>query len=483
MTNTISIQSFFSPSCEVKIPEPTTELHKIVSRWSDSGVALPAAVIFPSTENDIIAAIRFAKEKGLRIIPGSGGHGSFVPIDSKTIYLDLKRFRTVSVDKSNDSVTIAGGSLAADVLKACVAEGYYTFFPNSNAVGMIGAFLGGASSAFNGIHGFGIDNVLTIRLLTASGSVLTLTPSSTGEEANLFNTICGAGHGLGVITSLTLRAFPISGLHLTDNKIWVRKIIFPPTAIATAAELYTQLQRPAGPLTPVIGFARAPPTSPAKGAPMILLNLAYLGPAEEAEQAAAAALAPEVVDKAISAETLAVPFANMNDGAEAFNGHGGLKEMYTAMLESVSATSLTRAFDRWKKFGDEVEDARPRSYTIVASWNTQALLANATAGADGIDKKFYRSRGRGLLMQSTAWYEKPKTKAAADEYGRETLEIFREEDTKNQLAPASFANNIRFGQDMEEVYSKDMIGELKRMRQLWDPEGVFWSPVGDGRFR
>ena len=126
MTDTDSIQSFFSPSCEVKIPEPTTELHSIVSRWSDSGVDLPAAVVVPSTEDDIIAAIRLAEAKGFRVIPGSGGHGSFVPIDGKTVYLDLKKLRTVSVDKSNDSVIIAGGALAADVLKACVAEGYYT---------------------------------------------------------------------------------------------------------------------------------------------------------------------------------------------------------------------------------------------------------------------------------------------------------------------------------------------------------------------
>ena len=348
---------------------------------------------------------------------------------------------------------------------------------------MIGAFLGGGSSAFNGIHGFGIDNVLAIRLITASGSILTLTPSSTGEEASLFNTLCGAGHGLGIITSLTLTAFPISGLRLTNNKIWVRRTIFPPTAIATAAEVYMQLQPPAGPLVPVLGFARTPPNSPAKGAPMIIASLAYFGPQEEAEQAAAAALAPDVAGQAISAETLAVPFANMNDGAEAFNGHGGLKDMYTCMLESLSVASIARAFERWRRFGDEVEDARPRTYAVVGSWNTQALVAGAAAGAGGADSKFYRYRSRGLIMQAATWYGNPGTKAAADEYGKEILEIFREEDAKNKVAPASFANNIRFGQDLEEVYSKDMIGELKRVRRLWDPKGVFWSPVGDDRFR
>ena len=73
-----------------------------------------------------------------------------------------------------------------------------------------------------------------------------LTPPSAGEEASLSDTPCGAGHGPDIITSLTLTAFLISGLRLTDNKIWVRRTIFPPTAIATAAEVYMQLQPPAG---------------------------------------------------------------------------------------------------------------------------------------------------------------------------------------------------------------------------------------------
>src|ERR1700753_3948570 len=69
--------------------------------------------------------------------------------------------------------------------------------PNSNAVGMVGAFVGGGSSAWNGIHGFAIDNVLSIRLVTASCSILTLAPgSSDPDEAALFNALCGAGHGL-----------------------------------------------------------------------------------------------------------------------------------------------------------------------------------------------------------------------------------------------------------------------------------------------
>lgn len=91
--------------------------------------------------------------------------------------------------------------------------------PNSNAVGMVGYVLGGGSSALNGMHSLAIDNLVAVRILTASGTFLTLSPDSLGEKKDLYNVICGAGFGFGVVTSITLKAWHISELSLTDEKV------------------------------------------------------------------------------------------------------------------------------------------------------------------------------------------------------------------------------------------------------------------------
>ncbi|OCK78203.1 hypothetical protein K432DRAFT_444790 [Lepidopterella palustris CBS 459.81] len=217
MASTSSIRSLSSPTCDVKVLEPGTELHIIISRWSDSVVSLLTAVATPPTEDDIKATIRFASSRGHRIVP----------------------------DKSSSSVTIAAGALSGDVLAALRRKAtLHVVAPNSSTVGIIGAFLDGGSGGFNDVTGFAIDQALT------------LTATSTGPSATHFNALCAAGHGLSVIISLTLRAFPIASLRSTDSKVWVRKRISPPPAIDIAARLYTSLLPPPAPLVPVLGFMR-----------------------------------------------------------------------------------------------------------------------------------------------------------------------------------------------------------------------------------
>jgi FAD/FMN-containing dehydrogenase len=126
MTFADTITSVLPPSCTITVPSGDEDLHSILSRWSDLGVKLPAAIVVPSTEDDISAVIKFALEHNLRVIPGNGGHGVFVPIDEKTIYLDMKKFNAVTVNKDEGLVTIGGGVSTGDVLRSCAAEGCYT---------------------------------------------------------------------------------------------------------------------------------------------------------------------------------------------------------------------------------------------------------------------------------------------------------------------------------------------------------------------
>lgn len=123
-----AVQEAFSSSSstvEVKIPDGNEDLHSVVSRWSDADINLPALVIVPSTEEDIITAVHFAKSHKLKLIPANGKHGSFVPVTDKTLYLDLKKFNTVSFDNSKVAVTVGGGANMGQVLRTLDDHGYY----------------------------------------------------------------------------------------------------------------------------------------------------------------------------------------------------------------------------------------------------------------------------------------------------------------------------------------------------------------------
>ncbi|KAL6228830.1 hypothetical protein BDW75DRAFT_246284 [Aspergillus navahoensis] len=289
------------------------------TRWSQLGASRPAMVVVPSSEEEIIAALRLAPTKHLQVIPVGGGHSAFVPINTKTMLLDMRKFNHVSV--GTGSVTIGGGSIARDVIRACAAKQCYTLTPNSNAVGMIGFLLGGGASPLTGIHGLAADHIMEIRMITADGRTLYLSSSSTGAERDLFAALRGAGHGLGVITSVTMPTFPISSLNMPDNCVWVRRITFPLAAVDHATMAFLKLQkRVTGRQNPrllsSIMFLRAPPGSPQVGEPLIFLTAAYYGPPSDAERYTAELFDPAVLQPSIAANSSTIPLQKMNDGTE-----------------------------------------------------------------------------------------------------------------------------------------------------------------------
>lgn len=99
-----------------------------ISRWSNTGVPLDgcAAIVVPSTEQDIAAVVGFAAQNDLTILPTAGKHGNFLPIDQRSIYLDLKNFGSVELDEAQGCVEIGGGIVAGHLCRTLAERGWYT---------------------------------------------------------------------------------------------------------------------------------------------------------------------------------------------------------------------------------------------------------------------------------------------------------------------------------------------------------------------
>ncbi|KAF2794835.1 FAD-binding domain-containing protein [Melanomma pulvis-pyrius CBS 109.77] len=484
------LRTALSPICIVTIPSPDSKTHDHISRWSNAAIALPHAIVTPTSIPDILSTIAFASTNGLKIVPATGGHGSFIPVNRKTIYLDMSSpaFKSISLNEEKEEVKIGGGVLAGEVIKELATKGWHTLTPNSDAVGMVGALLGGLSGATNGIHGFGIDHIKSISIVPFSRTsplpdpedhgisnpaVLTLTPDSKGEEKSLFNALCGAGHGLGIVTSVTLSAFRLSALCMTDNKIWTRRLIFPAAAIRTAVKLYIDLLPPPPTLAPVLVFVRAPPSAPVPDAAMLMLALSYFGPAGDAELATRTSFEDEYVEMASMAVTGATGWGEMNASSAPMNAHGGVKESYSAFVKEMDGESLVRAFEAWEAYSSG--EGRGRTYTVFSAWDTEQLLRNV----GDKDEKFFPARDRGVFVQCTPWYADVEGKDDADRVGKEIVDATREKDRSEGRSDWGFANNLVVGGDLREVYSGEQIGEVERVRGVWDPKRVGWCP-GDG---
>jgi hypothetical protein len=456
--------------CEVVIPDPGQALHDVISRWSDNYVDLPAVVVRPNCEDDIIDAINYAREKHLTLVTANGGHAAFVPITAGTLYLDMKNFNQVTLDKSSATVRIAGGASTGDVIKTLAPEGYYTLWANSDAVGYVGCVLGGGSATMNGLHGFMVDAVESMQLITTNGIKLEVSSSSQGKEKALFNALCGAGFGLVVVTSIVMKAFPIAGLGLTDNMIWTRRVTLPATGLNIAATVFASMHQLPAALTVNMVCLRAPPGAPVPRAPMIALTASYFGPSHEARNAALALFDAALLSKAITAETILVPFADANLAFKPLSAHGGYKGFSSAFLDTIDAETIQTAFNQWLQFTEQYKDASPTAL-IFGKWDTKEIVRHGETEVG--HSKFFEHRYQSISAFVLRWCTIENTRQAVDQFGDEVLKTVRR---NSEGPPRSFANNLRPGMNLEELYSKEKLEELKCLKSTWDPHRILWCP-------
>jgi len=348
--------------------------------------------------------------------------------------------------------------------------------PNSNAVGMVGYVLGGGGSALNGMHSLAIDNLLAVRILTASGTFLTLSPDSLGDEKDLYNVICGAGFGFGVVTSITLKARRISDLGLTNEKVWTHRMIFPPSAIDTAAELFIKLSRPSPQMATALLCLRAPPSAPRPGAPVLMLILTYFGPASSAEKAFAAAFDPAYVTKATVADTALANLVDMNAATDVLNRHGDYKTNYSTWTHNITSQKIQAGFERWLRLGEEIPDAKTASYFVVSARDPTAMRAH-----DIDNEKFFPRtiRERAIFAQAVPWWKDSKNEDACRKWGRDMLDILGDRSSDAERVNG-FAANLNGDVDVTEIWPHKKLEKIRRLKGFWDPGNVFWNPVVDG---
>ncbi|KAK9413751.1 putative FAD-binding PCMH-type domain-containing protein [Seiridium unicorne] len=456
--------------CEYIIPGQT-ESSREISRWSDTKIYRPALIVKPATEKDVQAAIRVAKANGVTIVVAGGGHGTFVAVGSNTMYLDMVRFKNIQLDKEHGTVTVGGGVVTGELLRSLAGEGYYTPLPNSNAVGVVGCVLGGGNTPLNGLHGWMADNVVSIRLVASEGPVIELGPHSKGKDAELFGALCGAGHGLGVITAMAVSAYPFSSLEMMEDKVWTRTLIFPEAAINTAAQAFLELLSPLPEANFVLTFMRSPPGTPAAGSPTIILGGTYFGPAEQAEKGSAVMFREDIVGKTLRETTEMVPMANLNNRFEPLNAHGGHKSIASCRLKQTSLDTIKTTFEQWVSVIKDHPDAR-RSVVAIGAFDSKRQEGH---GRDrtGVSK-FLEARDRNITATAFASCDEVGTLPVMTGFLDDLMVGFRKGD--EHKPPRSFPNNLRFGMSLDELFNRDKLEDLRRVKHVWDPNNVFWCP-------
>jgi len=167
----------------------------------------PAAVALPETAEQVAQAVRYARERGLRVVPQSTGHTASPLGDlSNTLLVKTERLRTVEIDPEARIARAGGGALWMDVTQAAAPHGLAALAGSSPDVGVAGYHLGGGISWLARKYGLATNNLTAVELVDAEGRIVR---ADADNEPDLFWAIRGGGGSFGVVTALEFRLFPV----------------------------------------------------------------------------------------------------------------------------------------------------------------------------------------------------------------------------------------------------------------------------------
>ena len=162
----------------------------------------------PATTDDVVAAVRAAREAGLPIAVRGGGHSvAGHAIAEGALVVDLRRMRAVTVDPERRLARAGGGALWEDVDGATVAA-RHSASPGGTFVdtGIGGLTLSGGIGFLMGTAGLTCDNLVEATVVTADGSVVVA--AGADGDPDLLWALRGGGGNFGVVTEFEFSAPP-----------------------------------------------------------------------------------------------------------------------------------------------------------------------------------------------------------------------------------------------------------------------------------
>ncbi|MFC8681606.1 FAD-binding oxidoreductase [Microbacterium ureisolvens] len=186
------------------------------AEWADYG--LPAAVVFASSVDDVVASVRIAAAHGVPVVPRGAGTGLSGGANATNgcLVLSLERMtRIIEVDAAERYAVAEAGVLNDDLRRHVAGHGlWYPPDPASQAISTLG---GNVATNAGGIccvkYGVTRDYVIGLTVVLADGSVAELgrTTAKGVTGYDLTGLFVGSEGTLGIVVDVTVKLRPLAG--------------------------------------------------------------------------------------------------------------------------------------------------------------------------------------------------------------------------------------------------------------------------------
>ncbi|MCB9592794.1 MAG: FAD-binding protein [Sandaracinaceae bacterium] len=188
----------------------------------------PAVIVLAKVEQDVVAALAFARKHRLPFNVKGGGHSAAgYCLNEGGVVVDLRHLDRFEHDEAARTVTIGMGlrwKAVYELLKERSPSGLIPVGGGCPTVGPPGFVQGGGYSFVSRSYGMCVDNLLSARVVTPNGRIKHVGQHSrSAADKDLFWAIRGGGGGnFGVVTEMEMR------IHEPRSKLMlVGQITFP----------------------------------------------------------------------------------------------------------------------------------------------------------------------------------------------------------------------------------------------------------------
>ena len=219
--------------------------------------------------------------------------------------------------------------------------------------------------------GYGCDNILSARLITADGEVVV---ASDSENADLLWAIRGAGQFFGVVIELCIRTYPFTEFGNADGSRSMGTFIFPVAKAEAVCDAINSLVNNQVYVTAGHCMVVAPPPDLKQ---IIMVSAQFSGPAEETDEAfkSLSRIGPI---KTMSSRS---SFENHSDHLAMMCAKGDFKRFNQIGVQEFDSKSFVELADNHRELLNSCPDAGRSGFTI--EWHSRGRQPPSTATSFG----------------------------------------------------------------------------------------------------
>lgn len=420
----------------------------------------PDMIMQASSEQDVMAAVKFAARHKLKVAVRSGGHNATgASLRDDGVCIDLSGLADVRVDASGQIASIQPGVRSLQLITKAGEHGLCFPGPHCPSVGL-GGFLMGGGIGWNYAHRGGVAtfSIDAAEVITADGNRVL---ASADNNPDLLWAVRGAGPGFfGVVTRFHLKLYPAPKAILSSS------YIHPLDGLATVTTALDKLNEIKDPRVEILALLVHSPDAPPDAPP------------ERSKICFVSAFA--FADSADEARSLLAPFAQ-----------SALATQSVAKEENQEFT-----FDKlyFKYFGTDAIGGRLARYACDS-----VITDEAGKALHALADHFRHTPSRGThVLAAYGMNLRPREDACFSSIAKHYVGCFaiwdeeRDDDANFQwldqtlplmdpFAKGHYVNEVEARRHPERIracFSEVNWKRLQDLRKKHDPEGVFHTYLG-----